>query len=261
MGKRGKRRLLPVPLRRCGWREDPLFWVGQSDMHDSTKCFSGCTWMGELGWEQSDGRKHEGIKANGQRVHAYGWLRNVANAINHDAFEGRDHWDFRCTCGAIATASHLQCCDLGACLMFYPGQFDEEDKFVGPYGEGREDVVPLHYRAEEEQEEAAAVAASILSRYVSSDSDDPECRPGFPALVLALQVLRDLPPRVSVTYHPAVATLLAPSLQEDEAAMAIHTLACIGPQAVAEHFEEVVEAGAHGTTYNVWLRTNGKPNH
>ena len=109
---------------------------------------------------------------------------------------------------------------------------------------------------EEEQQAAAAFAASILARMHEQlreraldhgdeddgDEDDEEgkwCVTPIEAVV-ALDVLRRLPPRIAVVHHDAVAALVSDD-DLDLSGMAMHTLGCLGPQAVAEHFEKVAD--------------------
>ena len=63
-------------------------------------------------------------------------------------------------------------------------------------------------------------------------------------MYLAFKILQFLPPFISVRHHAVVAEMLADG-SPDIMAFAAHTLACMGPEAVAEHFEEIVSiAGA-----------------
>ena len=67
---------------------------------------------------------------------------------------------------------------------------------------------------------------------------------------LAMKILQYLPPAISIAQHESVAAVLGGDLESARAAAA-HTLACMGPQAVAEHYEEImgiVDAGHHPRT-------------
>lgn len=71
--------------------------------------------------------------------------------------------------------------------------------------------------------------------------------------VFALETLRSVPPRVAVRHHQTVATLLAGCRHdiskrggEYDAVLSLQTLAYMGPQTVAEHFEEIIETGILG---------------
>lgn len=80
------------------------------------------------------------------------------------------------------------------------------------------------------------------------DEDDEEgkwCVTPIEAVV-ALDVLRRLPPRIAVVHHDAVAALVSDD-DLDLSGMAMHTLGCLGPQAVAEHFEKVADRVANKT--------------
>ena len=81
--------------------------------------------------------------------------------------------------------------------------------------------------------QVATTAGSVLREAIATK----EIR--WATLHLALKSLQLLPPRISVAEHEVVARLLA---DEEPCIMsfAAHTLACMGPQAVAEHYEEIL---------------------
>ena len=86
------------------------------------------------------------------------------------------------------------------------------------------------------------VAAFAAAAHAAGDALREAAQGGvsWATIHLALTILQYLPPAISVREHAAVGALLADSVSE-VLAMAAHTLACIGPQAVAEHYEEIIE--------------------
>ena len=89
---------------------------------------------------------------------------------------------------------------------------------------------------------AAAEAAGDVLRHAVATKD---CT--WATLQLALNVLLLLPPSTAVTQHEAVAALLSdPDELPTVLTYAAHTLACMGPQAVAEHYEEIITIARAG---------------
>lgn len=89
---------------------------------------------------------------------------------------------------------------------------------------------------------AAATAAGDVMRQAVATKD---CT--WPTLQLAFNVLLLLPPCVSITQHEAVAALLNDADELPTVlTYAAHTLACMGPQAVAEHYEEIISIAQAG---------------
>ena len=113
----------------------------------------------------------------------------------------------------------------------------------------------LEDRTEMQQVAAAAYAADIL-RSATRDMDD-ELRAPMEDCMAALEALRRLEPRLSVVHHEAVAALL-PSRDNDLAGLSAYTLGCLGPEAVAEHFEELVAMGEPRPGMQ-WRLGYGKP--
>ncbi|KAL3913182.1 MAG: hypothetical protein SGPRY_008076 [Prymnesium sp.] len=113
---------------------------------------------------------------------------------------------------------------------------------------------PLEARSVQAQQETAAFAAHVLSSTSeapaapSTPLDDQndvtnenEEHFGFLEVMAAFHTLRCLPPLLSAPHHATVAALLTG--REEYASHAAHTLACMGPQAVAEHFEKLATMG------------------
>ena len=110
------------------------------------------------------------------------------------------------------------------------------------------------------------VAAFAAAAHAAGDALREAAQGGvsWATIHLALTILQYLPPAISVREHAAVGALLADSVIE-VLAMAAHTLACIGPQAVAEHYEEMIEiasdpespTAAQRTANGVALRHKG----
>ena len=91
-------------------------------------------------------------------------------------------------------------------------------------------------------EDAAAVSAGSALREAVATKD---CT--WVTLQLALNILLLLPPRVSITQHAAVAALLNdPDELPTVLTYAAHTLACMGPRAVTEHYEEIMSIARAG---------------
>ena len=91
-------------------------------------------------------------------------------------------------------------------------------------------------------EDAAAVAAGNVLRNAVVKKD---CT--WVTLQLAFNVLLLLPPSVSTTQHEAVAAILVEPYELPEVlTYAAHTLACMGPQAVTEHYEEIMTIASAG---------------
>ena len=91
---------------------------------------------------------------------------------------------------------------------------------------------------EREKQRALEVSAATAAGQTLRDAmATKDC--SWLTLQLAFSVMLFLPPAVSISQHEAVAALL----RDDHrvvASYAAHTLACMGPQAVAEHFEEIM---------------------
>ena len=84
---------------------------------------------------------------------------------------------------------------------------------------------------------AMARAASAASDALRASSENGAIT--WNMLYLALKILQKLPPAITVRHHEAVAALLVDGSSAIRA-FAAHTLACMGPEAVADHFEEIV---------------------
>ena len=121
------------------------------------------------------------------------------------------------------------------------------DKF--PVALPKPDLLVIFYRyallgGEEQrtwQDAAAATAGDVVRNAVATR----DCT--WPTLQLALNVLLLLPPSTSITQHEAVAALLNDSDELPTVlTYAAHTLACMGPQAVAEHYEEIMSIARAG---------------
>ena len=242
-----KRRAQHPGLTQPGWQSHRLFWLGD---HST--------------WEEADGRNEAGAKS-----------------VFYDVETGAGHVERR---GNISGAAYRNCLialqdfDLDDCVSgthmmggeelhqhnaFVQAAFpDETPRQWTTLGaetlddtECEELVIPEYESIQKlssgQQRVAAAAAAAVL------DSNR-----WLPIRVTAYEVLQVLPPRISIRHHASVAKGLWPfrrAINEtvgrhrdngscEEMAIAAHTLACLGPEAVCEHYDAITrlaeEAGA-----------------
>ena len=103
----------------------------------------------------------------------------------------------------------------------------EED---GSWASSSVDFGVLVSLSDEQQAQAGLAAAAVLQ-----DEN------WLPTKLVAYDVLQGLRPRVSILHHATVSGGLAPTYPCEERAVAAHTLACMGPEAVVEHYEEIIQ--------------------
>ena len=231
------------PVIGLGWRKQPKFWLGRHS--SSWEESDGCNAVQEgtrytTFYVNSDGTRHGGMRAASCYSTA---IQVFLDATHDDIFQEYDI-DVMVKLGGVSS---------GFAAGFAEDVFDS----ISQAGKAAE-VAKLE--TEEEQQAAAAFAASVLARMHEQlresddgdeddgDEDDEEgkwCVTPIEAVV-ALDVLRRLPPRIAVVHHDAVAALVSDD-DLDLSGMAMHTLGCLGPQAVAEHFEKIADRVANKT--------------
>ena len=106
--------------------------------------------------------------------------------------------------------------------------FNPMDHPSSPYGLS---LAPCSIALDKTEDELCAMAAAAGAALDASTTASTS--------ILAMTALQVLPPRLSVVHHEAVARHLRSRMLEFSM-LSAHTLACMGPEAVAEHFEEVV---------------------
>ena len=235
-----KRRAQHPGLTQPGWKSHRLFWLGD---HST--------------WEEADGRNENGaasvfydVETGAGHVERHGMMsgaayRNCLIAL-HD-FNLDDAFPLTYDMFGEELEQHNR---------FVRAAFPDIDTCPTIVLSGREQLaIPMYEDIRTlgsgKQRVAAAAAAAVL---------DSNC--WQPIRVTAYEVLQVLPPRISIRHHASVAKGLWPfrrAINEtlgrhrdngscEEMAIAAHTLACLGPEAVCEHYDAITrladEAGA-----------------
>lgn len=226
-----------------GWRAYPEFWLGQhsNSWEESDGCRSASDHRYYL---NKDGTKHGGMRPVSMHSQA---LQIFLDATHDDIFEEYN-------VGVMAKLG-------GSRMVAEIAAGFSEDVFDSISAAGKEDEV-ADMETEDEQLAIASYAASVLARMHeqmretkeeefhddAEIGEDEEGRWDVTTIeaVVALAVLRQVAPRVGAMHHNAVAALVSGD-DDDLAGMAMHTLGCLGPQAVAEHFDAMVARLAKAT--------------
>ena len=215
--------------RNSGWTSNSDDWLGRNS----------------ASWQESDGLRatvcERGRRTFYQRPDGSedGGVRKVASyeAVSHLFLE---YWD------RLDKPSHELLDSLGG-----PDELFGAKDWDPAEWEDEEELVPLEDRSEEEQIAAGVNAAALLATMpcerptTADDFFNWDARTSdntahtFEEAVAALETLRRLAPRLAVVHHQVVGRQLS-SPDADLASLAAHTLACLGPEAVADHFEELV---------------------
>ena len=246
MGVRGccedmPRRFVPHPGERVpGWQSHALFWLGD-----------------HATWEDVDGRNVAGSESvwfdveNGAGgVERRGPLssndvRNCMLALFDFYLDERVGDSYH---GFDAHEKRQRDAFLKAAFPMAFAATREEDATFPLYDEGDRyevhhlpEYFHIHDLNDVQKRAAAAAAAAVLDGNF-----------GLPDRMLAYDLLQILPPRISIRHHMSIAKALQPdargALNCIDMAAAAHTLACLGPEAVCEHYDEITrladEAGA-----------------